>query len=305
MLFRSNDRNVDQLFERESDQIADVGVNDFPSDAQDAGALASKTNGGDENIRLGMTLTGSIASPSDIDIYRFVGTAGTTVWIDIDQTSGSLDSVVELVDGNGQIIALSNNSIDESSVAVVYSDPSLIPAGRVWPMDQMATAKRNTLNGTQVDFLGVNPLDAGLRVVLPGSAGSLNNYYVRVRSSNVSPVPGPNGDRSNLARLTDPAFVREGITVGEYKLQFRLQQEQEVSGSTVRFADIRFASIGIEALGQPLHSQLLGEFGEANQNETNNAPASSINIGNILSNDRGAASIAGSIGNSEIGRAHV
>ncbi len=293
----SNDRNVDQLFERESDEIADKGVNDFPADAQDAGTIANKLNGGDENIRLGMTLTGSIASPSDIDVYRFVGTAGTTVWLDIDQTSGSLDSVVELVDANGQIIALSNNSIDESAFGVAFSDPALIPAGRVWPMDQIATAKRNLLDGTQVDFLSVNPLDAGFRIVLPGSAGSLNNYYVRVRSSNVSPVPGPNGDRSNTARLTNPALVREGITVGEYKLHLRLQQQQEVSGSTVRFADIRFATVGIDALGQPLHSQLLGEFGEANQNETNAAPASTINIGNILSNDRGAASIAGSLGN--------
>ena len=291
----SNDRNVDQIFERESDLIADVGVNDFPSAAQDAGAVASSLSGGDENIRLGVTITGAIASPSDIDIYRFVGTAGTTLWIDIDQSSGSLDSVVELIDANGQIIALSDNSIDESALGSVYSDLSLIPAGRVWPMDQLTSAKRNALNGTQNDFLGVNPLDAGLRVVLPGSAGSSNNYYVRVRSSNVSPVPGLNGSRSNPARLTDPALVREGITVGEYKLQLRLQQQQEVSGSTVRFADIRFATIGVEALGQPLHSPLLGEFGEANPNETDSGPGSAINVGNILSNDRGAASIAGNL----------
>lgn len=293
----SNDRNFDQIFERESDLIADVGVNDFPSDAQDVGTIASRLSGGDENIRLGVTLTGSIASPSDIDIYRFVGTAGTTVWFDIDQTSGSLDSVVELVDGNGQIIALSNNSIDESAAGAVFSDSNFIPTGRVWPMDQLTSAKRDALSGTPNDFLGVNPLDAGLRVVLPGSAGSVNNYFVRVRSSNVSSVPDENGSRSNPARLTDPALVREGISVGQYKLQLRLQQQQEVSGSTVRFADIRFATAGIEALGQPLHSPLLGEFGEANPNEINNTPGSSINIGNVLSNDRGAASIAGNLAN--------
>ena len=289
----SNDRNVDQQYERESDQIADEGINDFPSEAQDLGTIASKLNGGDENIRLGVTVTGAIASPSDLDIYRFVGTAGTTVWFDIDQTSGSLDTVLELVDGNGQIIALSDNSISESSTGTIFSDPSLIPAGRVWPMDQSAAAKTNALSGTQVDFLGVNPLDAGLRVVLPGSAGSTNNYFIRVRSSNVSPVPGLNGPRSNPARLTDPALVREGISVGEYKLQVRLQQTQEVPGSTVRFGDIRFAATGLDILGQPMQSALVGEMGETNPSEVSNALGTPQNIGNVASADRGAISVAG------------
>ena len=289
----SNDRNVDQQFERETDQIADTGTNDFPSDAQDAGSLANALNGGDENLRLGVTLTGAIASPSDIDIYRFVGTAGTTVWFDMDQTSGSLDSVLELVDGNGQIIALSDNSIDESSSGGVFSNPAMIPLGRVNPLDQMAAAKRNALNGTQVDFLGVNPLDAGFRAVLPGSAGSTNNYYVRVRSSNISPVPDSSGTRSNPARLVDPALVRSGITVGQYKLQIRLQQTQEVSGTTVRFGDIRFAATGLDILGQPLQSPLVGEMGEANPNETSNQLGTPQNIGNIASADRGAISVAG------------
>jgi len=289
----SNDRNVDQSYERESDQIADEGVNDFPSDAQELGSIASSLTGGDENLRLGVTVTGAIASPSDIDVYRFVGTAGTMLWIDVDQTSGSLDSVVELIDGNGQIIALSNNSIDESTAGSVYFDSALIPINRVFPMDQRAAEKRNALNGTQVDFLGVNPLDAGLRVVLPGSAGSVNNYYVRVRSSNVSPVAGPNGSRANPARLQDPGLVREGITVGQYKLQLRLQQTQEVSGTTVRFADIRFASTALDILGQPLHSALVGEMGESDPNETSNQQGNIQNIGNVASSDRGAISVAG------------
>lgn len=288
----SNDRNVNMTYELESDQIADQGVNDFPSDAQDIGALANNLNGGDENLRLGVTLTGTVASPSDVDVYRFVATAGTTVWLDIDQTTSSLDSVVELVDGNGQIIALSDNSMDESA------NPSLFLTASGLPMDQMASEYRNVFTpqtansgGVQVDFLGVNPLDAGMRVVLPGVAGSANNYYVRVRSSNVSPDPA----KSNRNRLTDPALVRDGITVGEYKLHVRMRQTQEVAGSTVRFADIRFATVGIEALGQPMHSPLLGEVGEANPSETNANPASAINIGNILSNDRGAVSIAGNL----------
>ena len=292
----SNDRNVDFNYEREADQIAEKGTNDFPTEAQDLGLLASNLSSSDENLRLGTILTGSIASPGDLDVYRFVGTAGSTLWIDLDQTTATLDSVVELIDGNGQIIALSNNSIDESVAGSVYFNPAFIPTGRVWPMDQQTFAKTNTFQPlAHVDFLGVNPLDAGFRVVLPGSAGSQNNYFVRVRSSNVSPVDLLGVARSSTARLTDPALVRSGITVGEYKMHLRLQQTQEVAGSTVRFADIRFATTGIEALGQPLHSPLLGEVGELNPNEANAASGSTINIGNILSNDRGASSIAGNL----------
>ncbi|MFN7626332.1 MAG: pre-peptidase C-terminal domain-containing protein, partial [Pirellula sp.] len=287
----SNDRNVDFRYEREPDQISE-GSNDFPSDAEDLGSLANNLNGGDENLRLGVSLTGSIASPRDLDVYRFSANAGTTVWIDVDQTSGSLDSVVELVDGNGQIIALSNNSIAESVAKATYSDSSFISDGRVLPMDQSAWANTNANEpGAHVDFLGVNPLDAGFRVVLPGVAGSFNNYYLRVRSSNVSQEPGKN----DPARLTSPAFIREGITTGGYKVQVRMQQQQEVAGSAVRFADIRFAQIGIDVQGGPMHSPLVGEVGELDPNETNASDQSAISIGNIITNDRAGTSIAANL----------
>ncbi|MFN7892585.1 MAG: hypothetical protein ACK5OC_19970, partial [Pirellula sp.] len=295
----SNDRNVALATERETDQLGGAGDNDFPSDAQDLGTLAPNLNSGDENLRLGFTLSGSIATPRDLDVYRFAGTAGTTVWIDVDQSAGGLDSVVELVDANGNIIALSNDSLNESVAASIYSDPALIPAGRALPMDQQAFAKRNALSTAQVDFQGVNPLDAGLRVVLPGAAGSFNNYFVRVRSSNVSPVPdiinGITVPRNDPNRLTDEALVLLGISTGVYKVQIRLQQQQEIAGTSIQFADIRFASTGIDVQGQPMHSPLLGEYGESNPAETANTSASAINIGNVLNNDRGAASIAGNL----------
>lgn len=284
----ANDRNVDQAYEREADLISNEGVNDFPDDAQDIGQVAANINAGDENIRLGTTLTGSIASPSDIDVYRFTGTAGTMVWIDIDQTSGSLDTVVELIDGNGQIIALSDNSVDESIAGSVFFDQSQIPINRTFPMDQMASVKRNALSNAQVDFLSTNPLDAGFRVSLPGSANSINDYFIRVRSSNVTPTTV-----NPLARLTDPALVREGISVGLYKLQVRLQQTQEVSGSTVRFADIRFATRGLDVSGQPMHSMLVGETGEADPAEGVSNLPNPQPVGNVLASDRSAISIAG------------
>ena len=109
--------------------------------------------------------------------------------------------MIELVDGNGQIIALSNNSIDESTGGSVYSDTNLVSTIRAWPMDQSAFTRRNSANQTPVDFLGVNPLDAGFRAVLPGVAGSVNNYFVRVRSSNVTPAITNSGAAASLARL--------------------------------------------------------------------------------------------------------
>ncbi len=54
-------------------------------------ALAQNLESGDENVRLGITVSGAIASPGDIDVYRFTGTAGSMVWLDVDRTSGGLE----------------------------------------------------------------------------------------------------------------------------------------------------------------------------------------------------------------------
>jgi large repetitive protein len=297
----ANDRNVSTVVERESDQLGAAGKNDTPAESQSLGVLAPGLQSGDENKRLGFTITGSVATPSDLDVFRFSGTAGTPVWFDIDQSSGSLDSIIELIDADGNIIALSNKSLDESISGTVHSNPAMIGPNRVLPMDQSSHVPLNRLSLAQQDFQGVNPLDAGMRVVLPGTAGTTNEYYVRVRSSNVSPVPAiVNGvpvDRSSSARLTDRSLVREGISTGVYKLQLRLQQMQEIAGTTVQFADVRYATTGIDIQGQPLRSALLGEVGEANPAETNAAPTSAIALGNVLNNDMGGLSIAGNIAN--------
>lgn len=291
----ANDRNVEQLYERESDLLASTGSNDEPSKAENLGALAPTLSGGDENLRLGYTVTGSIATPADLDVYQFSATAGTQIWIDIDQTSSSLDSVVELVDASGQIIALSDNSLYESiNGAVTYTNPALIGTGRVNPMDQEWNAPEYPNTGTDVDFLAKNQLDAGMRVVLPGATGSVNNYYIRVRSSNLSPVQTANGQpRNDVARLSNPANLRDGLTVGQYKLQVRLQQTQEYAGSGVKFADVRYATTGIEAIGLPFHSPLVGDYAEPNPAEVDNAFGTPQKLGNLLSTDRGSISVAG------------
>ena len=57
-------------------------------------------------------------------------------------------------------------------------------------------------------------------------------------------------------------------------MQIRLRETDEVPGSMVRNSDIRFATNGIEVLGMPGHSPLLGDAGEAND-ATNNTVAAS------------------------------
>ncbi len=301
----ANDRNLDTTFEYEPDQIQDTGTNDSASTAQSLGALAPKLNGGDENLRLGFTLRGTIAAPQDLDVYSFTGTAGTPVWIDIDQTNGSLDTVVEIVDSNGAVIAQSNNSLQESAnpaLLFVTTDATKITPEKVQPLDQDPFAPRNSFQTTTAtDLYSVNPLDAGMRVILPGTVGGSNTYYVRVRSSNLKP-----GDAAT--KLQDVTKERDGLTTGAYRLQVRMQQNDETAGSTVRFADIRFATNGIEANGLPAHSPLLaqvGEQGAAGGTDALDSPTNLVNggqvavipgLGNIVNSDRGSVSLGGGIG---------
>lgn len=280
----SNDRNVDMTYEKESDKIASSGSNDNPFQAEDIGKLAGNLSLGDENLRLGVSLTGAIASPKDMDVYRFSGVAGSTVWLDIDQTSGSLDSVVELIDESGRIMALSDDSLAESLADRSLENPSYSPAIKALPMDQLATSVQNSLAaGSNVDFQATNPRDAGMRIVLPGVAGTSNLYYIRVRSSNKQP-----------GVVTDPYDTTSGITTGAYKLHVRLQEKQEIAGSTVRYADLRFATNGIEIFGNTMHSPLVGEFAEP-LIDGSSASSSAIDVGNVMVNDRAGVSIAGSL----------
>ncbi len=279
----ANDRNVAIVPELETDQIQETGSNDVVGVAQELGTLAGTLSGGDENLRLGFSVDGTVAAPQDLDVYSFQGTAGSSVWIDIDQTSGSLDAVVELIDSDGNILAQSDNSLRESAgteTRFVSPDTSKILPDQVLPLDSELFAPANSFTPTaDTDLYSVNPLDAGLRVILPGALGATNQYFVRVRSSNVGP-----GQAS--ARLQDPALEREGLTQGAYRLQVRMQQADEVAGSTVQYADIRFAQTGIEAFGMPGSSPLLGQL---------STTGSGTDLGNIVNADRGSVSVAGEL----------
>ena len=256
----SNDRNVPTIIEFEPTDI-DFAATDNPrnngivDNAQFLGRLAQDTRSGDENLRLGFDLHGTIAREIDVDTYSFQAQGGTEVFFDIDHTTATLDSVIELITADGFVLAASDSSHLEDN-PFNHSDP-----GR----PGFNARNLNASGFATTDHFSINPNDAGFRVVLP--EGGLNTYHIRVRSN--------------------------GLTAGSYELQVRMTEVDEIAGSSVEFADIRFATNGIELLGVPRHSPLLAEVGEINR--ANNEFLESQFVGNVLNSDRGAISVSGAL----------
>jgi parallel beta-helix repeat protein len=267
----SNDRNVGVILEREEQDAAAPGVNATPATAQFLGALASGEKSSDENLRLGFEIQGYINEPNDIDVYSFLGVSGTEVWFDIDRTTYSLDAVVELIDANGRIIAQSNDSTSETVTgAPLYEDQ---------PTRDVNILQNNSWR--RKDDYTINPRDAGFRMVLPGSVGETGTFHVRVRSSNL--------DSNDLSEnLQNETMLGNGLTSGVYQLQIRLRDTNEVPGSAVQYAEIRYATVGIEVAGMPIHSPLTGEAVEDPSGAT-------LNLGNLLNTDRAALAVSGDI----------
>ncbi len=275
----ANDRNVGVVLELEDPQASSPGTNAVPDTAQLIGALAPDEKSGDETRRLGFEISGVLAEPNDLDVYSFTAQPGTEVWIDIDRTDTALDTVIELISSSGQVIARSDNSYQETLGAetIYENNPPNVDVINANVLQKSLFQQR--------DFYGLNPRDAGFRIVLPGPAGAAEGvYHVRVRSSN------PNLDTDLLG----------GRTSGSYQMQIRLREVDEFPGSTVQFADIRYAATGIELSGQVTHSPLVGEAVEilnaGATDDVNNSLANAQPLGNLLSTDQATISVAGVLG---------
>ena len=256
----SNDRNLDTVIEYEPTDI-DFNDNDNPrnnapiANAQFLGQLARNLKSGDENLRLGYDIHGTIARSNDVDTYSFQAGGGTEVWFDIDHTTDAFDSVIELVTADGFVLASSESS--HFDAGPFNHDDASRP---------FVNARNLSKTGYYtIDHYSINPRDPGFRVQLP--AEGTNTYHLRVSS--------------------------QGDSAGAYELQVRMSEVDEVPGSTIKFADIRYATNGIELQGVPKHSPLLGEVAEINQ--ANNEFAEAQAIGNVLDSDRGAISVAGEL----------
>ncbi len=144
---------------------------------------------------------------------------GPTFCIALDRTSFSLDSVVELITADGNVVARSDNKDQE--------DPSLggnivYLGGAALPFQEMDTAAPN-------DNYSDNAADPALRAVLPGPAGEALTYYVRVYSAldighvNADDVPPAitnfdAADVPNVAALNQKTF---SITAGGKTVTFQ------------------------------------------------------------------------------------
>ena len=258
----SNDRNVAVLRELENPITLGADVNNTPVASEYLGVLAPDHVSSDENRRLGFQVNGFISpdDTEDVDVYSFTGTAGTPIWIDVDNTDTTLDAIVEVVSLTGVVLARSQRSGSPGA-------PNDVDAN---------TLTQNTYLGG--DHYTQNFRDPGLHYVLPGTEGQEGVYFIRVRSNPRTAV--------SVAEMS-------GESSGQYSLQVRLDQVQEFPGSTVRYADIRFASTGIDVRGLPAHSPLVGEAGELPGN--NDAFANSQVLVNLLETDVAALSIGGEL----------
>lgn len=300
----SNDRNVEIVLELEAPEATAPGLNGIPARAQFLGALAPGEYGGDDNLRLGFEIDGFLNARNDIDYYSFTAAAGTEIWFDVDRSRYGLDTVVELLDANGVVIARSDNSQDETGDRGLLYQTDAIPSGDVNPLQKLNDSYQpHHASGLPKDIWGTNPLDAGMRVVLPGAQGERSSYLFRIRSSNLAA-----GD--DAAQLQDPNRIGGGLTSGVYRFQVRMRELDEVPGSTVRYADIRYAQNGVELIGLPGHSPLLGEAAEdegvdaaaASNNSFGIAPGTPGSrpqeLGNLFQSDQATLSVAGSLSSS-------
>ena len=281
------DGNIEYVLEAERPTGEGTGINATPGTAQSIGTLAPDLESGNEVRRLGFEVHGVINNDADVDVYSFVGVAGTNVWLDIDQSSQAFDSVVELVSSSGTPLAGSDDSLFEAAGLDA-------PTGSGQPFNN-------------ADIYSTNLLDAGMQVTLPGPAGFETEFYVRVSSFDADLDFGtPDGT---------------GDSQGRYELQIRLQSKDVVPGTTVQYADIRYAENGIKIYGPPSDSPLVGEQSEdesINDNfsesvrfarsddgfvVTDSSPVnteypyevSAQKLGNLLTSRQGAISVAGAL----------
>jgi len=264
----ANDRNAEVITEMESSTVAAPGTNAIADTSEFVGSLAPFEKSGDDNLRLGFEIHGFLSQPTDVDVFSFDAFGGTQVWLDIDRTSSTLDSVVELIAADGTLLARSDNSLLEQE------DPSLLVGS--------ANVEALPLSVIDIDkdHYSVNALDAGMRLFVPGPTDMTNTYHVRVRSSHPDLGSGPDD-------------LSSGLTSGAYQLNLRLRALDEIPGSTVRQADIRFATNGIEVIGQPFHTPLLGEATETP--DVHNTFETAQSLGNPLVTERSTISVAGAI----------
>ena len=243
----SNDYNVAEINAYANLPTATVTFNGANQTVKYLGQLATTVNGGDDTLRLGFEVHGSIGyngPDAGSNVYSFQGTAGTQVWLDIDRTTYALDSQIDLLDANGNVLATAYASFDPATGNEIVPqfiapgqfaavlDPNALPPGNngtTWTPGAIVNTTDDSwfVNNMYTE----NPKDAAMRVILPGPTGQSRTYYVRVSS-------------------------HSGKSCGKYELQVRLQSTRVTPGSVVRYATIDYATNGVTVIGKPDHSPM-------------------------------------------------
>ena len=87
----------------------------------------------------------------------------------------------------------------------------------------------------------------------------------------------------------DTGLTHLANSSGNYRMQLRLQETDEVPGCSVMYADIRYAVNGVEANGFPQNSPILAEYKDIAGNSFDNAG----DLGNLLGSNSGTVSVSG------------
>ena len=247
----SNDSNFAVVPELELLTELAPGLNGTAANAQFLGELAKNELTADTVRRLGFEINGYLSGNQDIDTYSFVGSPGSEVWLDVDRSSFTLDTVVELLDADGNVLARSDNSQAETRevnpTPVTVFDDELEGLVTSLKASNEVYSERDSYDNLE-DFGSFNLRDAGLHFPLGGDRSDPNSrsvYFVRVRSASLNP--------------DDP---EAGLTGGHYRMQLRLTEEQAFPGSVVRYANINYANNGIRVQGLMTDSPLLAEVQE-------------------------------------------
>ena len=225
-----------------------------------------------------------------------VNAAGVATFTNVEGVPSNPATLVSLTTATGLLTLnfVADPGAAETKVIVTYDHSPLSPAtiGAALPLE------KDAWRGT--DFYSVNPRDPGMRVILPGTIGATDEYWIRVRSqpkqSDNNGVQLSSAAYETLLQSTtfdQPEDPAAGATSGRYELRVRLRQRDEKPGSTVQTADIRYPTIGIDVIGLPRNSMLLGEAGESTGD--NDARTSAQFLGNLLTTDRNTVSVAGEL----------
>ena len=150
-----------------------------------------------------------------------------------------------------------------------------ITVGNSDTLATVAASIASAINNADLGVIGsVSSASGPVQVMLPRSEDRLG------------PRPPPLTFSDGQSNLTG------GQSAGLYTLQIRLQQQVQFPGSVVQYANINYSTTGVQVIGQPNLSPLLGE---SESNTANNSFATAQDLGNLLTSNQATVAVGGTL----------